>query len=104
MTNHFNHGTSMPYRVGEVLSIRSTRTSRGQRFAPARGPPVNWYVRPITMSAIEGWGLPVGLLCLGALLLGIAWLLLKEYRATFFANPRSIMSFDVLAEIVGAGG
>ena len=25
---------------------RSTRTSRGQCFAPARGPPVNWYVRP----------------------------------------------------------
>src|SRR5947207_7825369 len=34
-----------PLRVGEVPSIRSTRTSRGQRFAPARGPPVNWYVR-----------------------------------------------------------
>jgi hypothetical protein len=27
------------------LTRRSTRTSRGQRFAPARGPPVNWYVR-----------------------------------------------------------
>ena len=38
MTTHFNRGTSMPYRVGEVLSIRSTRTPAGGPSAPLWSP------------------------------------------------------------------
>ena len=38
----FNLGTPMPNRVGEVLSIRLTRTSR-MRAAPGSGPPVSLF-------------------------------------------------------------
>jgi len=44
------------------------------------------------------------LLLFGGALLVLAWLLLAEYRRVFLANPRSVMSFEVLAEIVGGGG
>lgn len=46
----------------------------------------------------------IGCLLGGALLVGLSLLLLRDYRKAFFADPRSVMSFEVLAEILGGGG
>jgi hypothetical protein len=48
--------------------------------------------------------MPFGFLALGLLFVGLAGLLLAEYRRAFFADPRSIMSFEVLAQILRLGG
>jgi hypothetical protein len=56
------------------------------------------------MSALHGWDIPLGLLGLGALFLGFAWLLLAEYRRLFLTDPLSVMSFEVLAKIISGGG
>jgi len=47
MTTHFNRGTSMPYRVGEVLSIRST----GPRSAAL--PSTNDASAPVTLLVVH---------------------------------------------------
>jgi hypothetical protein len=47
---------------------------------------------------------PLGLLALGAVLLGVAWLLLLEYRRAFFADPRSLMSTEMFFNILRQGG
>jgi hypothetical protein len=48
--------------------------------------------------------MPFGFLALGALFCGLAWLLLVEYRKAFIADPLSVMSMEVLAQILRAGG
>jgi hypothetical protein len=48
--------------------------------------------------------LGLGFIGLGILFLALAWLLLVEYRKAFFADPASIMSFEVLALILRQGG
>ena len=48
--------------------------------------------------------MPFGFLGLGALFCGLAWLLLLEYRKAFRSDPLSVMSFEVLAQILRAGG
>lgn len=47
---------------------------------------------------------PLGLLAAGAVLLGAAFLLLGEYRRAFFANPHSLMSMEVLFNVLRLGG
>lgn len=53
---------------------------------------------------LESWLIPAFFLGLGALFLLLAWMLLAEYREAFMANPRAIMSFEVLAQILHTGG
>jgi len=48
--------------------------------------------------------MPLGFLALGALFCGLALLLLVEYRKAFMADPLSVMSMEVLAQILRAGG
>ena len=48
--------------------------------------------------------MPLGFLALGALFCGVAWLLLVEYRKAFLADPLSVMSLEVLAQILRSGG
>lgn len=48
--------------------------------------------------------MPLGFLALGALFCGLAWLLLVEYRKAFIADPLSVMSMEVLAQILRASG
>ena len=48
--------------------------------------------------------MPLGFLALGALFCGLAWLLQVEYRKAFMADPLSVMSMEVLAQILRAGG
>jgi hypothetical protein len=48
--------------------------------------------------------MPFGFLALGLLFVGLAWLLLVEYRRVFIADPLSIMSLEVLAQILRLGG
>ena len=38
------------------------------------------------------------------MLLGVAWVLLLEYRRAFFADPRSLMSTEVFFNILRLGG
>jgi hypothetical protein len=47
---------------------------------------------------------PLGLLVAGAVLLGAALLLLGEYRRIFFADPHSLMTMEVLFNILRLGG
>src|SRR5438067_2506750 len=56
------------------------------------------------MIAWDVWQVPLGLLALGALFLSAAWLLLVEYRRAFVSDPFSVMSIEVLANIVKLGG
>lgn len=48
--------------------------------------------------------MPVAFLGLGGLFVGAAWLLLIEYRRAFMADPASIMSLEVLTNILKLGG
>lgn len=56
------------------------------------------------MAPVSGWHIPLGLIGLGGLFLALAWVVLVEYRKAFFADPLSIMSIEVLANIVKLGG
>jgi hypothetical protein len=56
------------------------------------------------MTTISTWEVLITVLLAGALLIGLSLLLLTEYRKAFFADPPSVMSFDVLAEILGTYG
>jgi len=47
--------------------------------------------------------MPYAFLALGAFLIGLALLLSAEYRRAFFANPWSIVSPKVLAQVGGLG-
>ena len=47
---------------------------------------------------------PLGLIGLGVLFVYGAFVLLSEYRQTFMANPRSVMSVEVLFAILRLGG
>jgi hypothetical protein len=47
-----------------------------------------------------GWAIPFGLLTIGTVLGYCALALLGEYRKVFFANPRSVMSFDVWSQLL----
>ena len=51
----------------------------------------------------DAWLLPAFFLAFGALFLLMAWNLLREYRHLFLANPRAMMSLDVISEILGTG-
>jgi hypothetical protein len=54
-----------------------------------------------------GWdalGVPLGLLAVSVLLLSAAWWLLVEYRKAFFTDPLSVMSLEVLTNILRLGG
>ena len=51
----------------------------------------------------ESWLIPAFFLGFGALFLLLAWMLLVEYREAFIANPRAVMSFEVLAQILEMG-
>ena len=88
------------------LTSRSTRTLLGGAYAPSARRRLALFVsRPDqSMSDLHGWGLPLGLLGLGAVLLGFAWVVLAEYRKLFLAEPLSVMSLEILAKILGAGG
>ena len=55
----------------------------------------------IFWSLIEG---PLATICLGLVLLIVALALLKEYRRLFFADPVSVMSVEVLLQIVAQSG
>ena len=46
----------------------------------------------------------VGLIGLGALFVGLAVMLLTEYRKAFLSDPSSIMSIEVLFAILRLGG
>ncbi len=50
------------------------------------------------------WLMPFAFLGLGVLFVGLAFLLLTEYRKAFFADPASVMSAEVLANILRLGG
>jgi hypothetical protein len=56
------------------------------------------------METGSGWHIPIGLMGLGALFVGLAGALLVEYRRAFFADPRSVMSIEVLLNILKLGG
>lgn len=56
------------------------------------------------MPTVSGWHIPIGLLALGALFVGMAGAFLVEYRRAFFADPRSVMSIEVLLNILRLGG
>jgi hypothetical protein len=56
------------------------------------------------MPTVSGWHIPLGLMALGAFFVWIAWIALVEYRRAFFADPLSIMSIEVLANILRLGG
>lgn len=56
------------------------------------------------MPTVSGWHIPIGLMALGALFVGMAGALLAEYRRAFFADPRSVMSIEVLLNILRLGG
>jgi len=47
---------------------------------------------------------PLGILAIGTVLLGSALLLLGEYRKAFFADPQSLISTEVLFNILRLGG
>jgi hypothetical protein len=46
----------------------------------------------------------LGLMVLGATFLSLAALLLAEYRRAFFSDPKSVMSVEVLLNILKLGG
>lgn len=48
--------------------------------------------------------MPFGFLALGGLFVGLALLLLAEYRRAFIADPLSLMSTEVIANILRLGG
>jgi len=56
------------------------------------------------METGSAWHIPIGLIGLGALFVGLAGALLVEYRRAFFADPRSVMSIEVLLNILRLGG
>jgi hypothetical protein len=56
------------------------------------------------METASGWHIPIGLMGLGAIFVGLAAALLVEYRRAFFADPRSVMSIEVLLNILKLGG
>lgn len=56
------------------------------------------------MATGSGWHIPLGLIALGALFLGLAWALIAEYRRAFFTDPQSVMSIEVLLNILKLGG
>jgi hypothetical protein len=56
------------------------------------------------METGSGWHIPIGLMGLGGLFVGLAGALLVEYRRAFFADPRSVMSTEVLLNILKLGG
>jgi hypothetical protein len=56
------------------------------------------------MATVSEWQIPLGLIALGALFVGLAWALLAEYRRAFFADPQSVMSIEVLLNILKLGG
>ena len=51
----------------------------------------------------DAWLVPAFFLAFGAIFLLMAWNLLREYRQLFFANPRAMISLDVISEIFGSG-
>jgi hypothetical protein len=52
---------------------------------------------------LDSWLIPAFFLGFGTLFLLLAWALLAEYREAFMANPRAVMSFEVLAQILQTG-
>ena len=50
------------------------------------------------------WLASFGFLALGSVFVGLAWMLLAEYRRAFFNDPGAIMSLEVLANILRLGG
>jgi hypothetical protein len=56
------------------------------------------------MATISGWHVPIGLMLVGALFVWLGSALLVEYRRAFFADPRSVMSIEVLLNILRLGG
>jgi len=48
--------------------------------------------------------MPFGFLALGAIFVGLAWWLLHEYRKAFAMDPVSLMSLEVLSQLVRLGG
>ncbi len=56
------------------------------------------------MPTVSGWDVPIGLMALGAFFVGLAGALLVEYRRAFFTDPRSVMSIEVLLNVLRLGG
>src|ERR671937_444336 len=56
------------------------------------------------MATVTGWHIPLGLMALGALFLGVAWLAVTEYWKAFRTDPAAVMSLEVLANILKLGG
>jgi hypothetical protein len=56
------------------------------------------------METASDWHVPIGLMALGVIFIGLAAALLVEYRRAFFSDPRSVMSIEVLLNILKLGG
>ena len=68
---------------------------------------LNDFVKDFTLVRMSTAGEllpPLGLIGLGVLFVYGAFVLLSEYRQTFMANPRSVMSVEVLFAILRLGG
>lgn len=56
------------------------------------------------MASVSGWLFPLGLMALGALFLAVAWIAVAEYWRAFRSDPQTVMSLEVLANILKLGG